>query len=119
MQNVKHYFSLVGAIGGNAEARQKLGNKAELREAKDDVQCSTPAEKLVRIIRAHKHFLIDSFSISSCQKIGPLRVPVAPIHHGRLTNHVLTLPMIERLLCSLVDKLDQTKLGINLSDVNL
>jgi hypothetical protein len=58
-------------------------------------------------------FSIDSFLIASRQKNGPLGVRLAPIHHGRLTNHVLTVPMIERLLCSLVDESDQTKLGIH------
>jgi hypothetical protein len=33
--------------------------------------------------------------------------------HSLHTNHMLTAPMIDQLLCSLVDEWDQTKLGID------
>jgi hypothetical protein len=44
----------------------------------------------------------------------PPKWPPAIFFH---TNHMLTAPMIDRLLCSRVDELDQTKLGIHSLDV--
>jgi hypothetical protein len=37
--------------------------------------------------------------------------------HTHHTNHMLTAPMIDRLLCSLVDELDRTNLGLHSLDV--
>jgi hypothetical protein len=38
-------------------------------------------------------------------------------HHTNSKSHAKTAPMIDRLLSSLVDELDQTKLGIHSLDV--
>jgi hypothetical protein len=40
------------------------------------------------------HIWIDSFLIASRQKIGPLAARLVPIHHGRVTNHMLTVPWL-------------------------
>jgi hypothetical protein len=60
---------------------------------------------------------IDSFFNCFPPKNRPSWSPIVPIHHRCLTNHMLTVPMIERLLCSLVGELDQTKLGMHPLDV--